>query len=151
MDYVPTKPVRPTLAFSLDLLQLFHEIFMEGPIAKRAFATRLKLFLERNFQIDQPSLIKPMYEAYAQWQITTKQTLRTKLSTMHDITGESWSPGEYTNICPACFYPVEPDNLATPLICAIDGVFPHRRLKLNDDHEESFEDIRTFLFTEHNM
>lgn len=145
LGYFPSSPIRPTVAISLEVLQLFHNVLMEGPISKRAFAMALQIQLERKTKSYLPSFVKPFYNSYAQWQVAQDAANDIAVRNIFELTGCDLSPSQYCNICPACFHR-SGEDCNELLILSVDGVFSHRRLKLASNRAEGFEDIPTYLF-----
>ena len=65
--FFPSRPINPTICFSLDLLEFFHNLFMEGPVSKRAFAVALVSFHQRRSFNSLPGLIPHFNNAYSHW------------------------------------------------------------------------------------
>jgi hypothetical protein len=145
MGYFPTAPTNPSVAIAVDVLSLFHDVLCEGSISKHAFSSGLRIYLERKTKTILPLLVKHFYTAYAQWQATVDDANTAFLSELSSASNLDWSISACSNNCPACFYRT-PDEFSQPLICAVDGVFSHRRLKGGKGHEVEFEQLPTFLF-----
>jgi hypothetical protein len=151
MGYFPTAPTNPTMALEVDMLALFHTVLHEGPISKHAFASGLRTHLERKTKsIRLPDLVKPFYSAYAQWQAAVDTAKADFLSLLSAESKLDCSMSTCSNNCPACFYRKE-HEYSEPLICAVDGVFSHRRLKGGKGREVEFEKSPTYLFDKPGM
>jgi hypothetical protein len=145
MGYFPSAPTHPTIALEVDMLALFRTVLHEGPISKHAFASGLRTHLERKTRSILPDLVKPFYSAYAQWQAVVDTSKDTFLSLLSVESNLDCSMSTCSNNCPACFYRKE-HEYSEPLICSVDGVFSHRRLKGGKGREAEFEKLPTFLF-----
>lgn len=154
MGYFPSTPTQPAIAFSSSLLTLFHEILMEGPISKRGFSCALRIHLERITKSFLPDLTKPFYNTYAQWQAANDSARErflsdltaSTVSDLNDSPKMNFSLADPINNCPACFYRTTAQDLDEPLICGVDAVFSHRRLKGGKGHDVEFESLPTYLF-----
>ena len=65
--YFPSSSVSPNICFSIELLELFHSVLMEGAISKRSFAVGLRNFHQRRTQRNLPELIPYFYHAFPHW------------------------------------------------------------------------------------
>jgi hypothetical protein len=47
VGFYPSTPVRPSFAFSEDVLRLFHAMYMRGPSSKMVFCAALESFVQK--------------------------------------------------------------------------------------------------------
>ncbi|ODQ76769.1 hypothetical protein LIPSTDRAFT_142613 [Lipomyces starkeyi NRRL Y-11557] len=67
LGYMTNAPVRPTVAFSFELLKLFHMLKNTGGLSAEAFAKVLRLSLEQLYLLQFPDFDKRFRDTYYRW------------------------------------------------------------------------------------
>ena len=126
-----TAPIKPLIAFLMELLLFFNNILMHGSLSKFAFAIGLSHTIMLIGQVRLPDLKKPWESAYFNW--LEVSTLSESLLRYHllNCCGFDLDNTAFSNLCPACFfnYAKNPDHTSNVSILTIDGNFQHCKYK----------------------
>jgi Kyakuja-Dileera-Zisupton transposase len=103
-SYFCEAPLRPSLVFSLDWLELFHTCFMNGASTKFSFVESMEQFLEMQTFERLPLFHKAFEYAYFNW-LTVSELAEQQLLLSLDAPGTNIAaPGTLEGQCIACFY-----------------------------------------------
>ena len=100
----PSAPLEPRCAFSLDWLELYHDILMRTGAPNDAMSTVISRFMRKNSTENIDNLKRRFIEAYFGWlpvQDLARELLWRQLNEdMRDVGG----PGTLEGTCPSCFF-----------------------------------------------
>lgn len=139
--------MKPTVAFSLDLIDLFHRIITAGSISKLAWTTGLRSFLSEKCRSRIPDLKKLWEYAYFNWieiDMRARNLVENRLTT---LSGHVFHRSSFPDLCPACFFRKDEGNSAA--VFSIDGNFQHRRYNFAGRGEKNSSRTALFVNEDH--
>ena len=133
--FFPSAPIKPKLAFSLDVLLLFHNILMNGSLSKYAFAHGLAQTILLNGKVRVPDIKKPWEYAYFNWLECVSHAQKLVEQYLQEQTGHDFNSTSFSNLCPSCFWRKQdgsdgmPSSQEPSCVISIDGNFQHKRFR----------------------
>jgi hypothetical protein len=145
--YFPSSPVRPQIAFSLDLFEIIDGTIARGAISKQAFIGSLTMFWERRHQKPLIAMLQPFYQAYIHWcEVTTRAQAALEMFFENRTNLRLSNTRKISQLCLACLYRTIPHDMERILIMAEDGNFQHRRLRIANTQGKKYLRLTTPMF-----
>ena len=130
--YFPSAPVKLRLAFSLNVLLLFHNILMNGSLSKYAFACGLSQTVLLKGKIHIPDIKKLWEYSYFNWLESVNSAHEIIKQTLQSQTGHNFNSTDFSNLCPSCFWRGKDESndaysgQKSACIVSIDSNFQHK-------------------------